>query len=116
MIDRDHDLPIPREAKLLSISRGSVYYLTRPVSDINLALMRKIDGLHLEHSCRGALMQRRILQREGVAVSRRHVATLMQRIDIEALCPQPGISMAHLGLKIYPYMLRKPVFACANPV
>jgi putative transposase len=85
MIDREHDLPITRQAQLLNICRGSVYYLPRPVGDANLALMRRIDELHLEHPFMGARMLRRMLQREGVTV-RRHVATLMQRMDIEALC------------------------------
>lgn len=56
MIDRDHDLPITHQAKLLNISRGSVYYLPRPISDADLALMRKIDELHLEHPFMGARM------------------------------------------------------------
>ena len=116
MIDRDHDLPITRQAKLLNISRGSVYYLPRPVSDADLALMRRIDELHLEHPFMGARMLRRMLQREGVTVGRRHVATLMQRMDIEALCPQPGTSKAHPGHKIYPYLLRKLSITRSNQV
>jgi putative transposase len=116
MIDRDHDLPITRQAKLLNISRGSVYYLPRPVSDADLALMRRIDELHLEHPFMGARMLRRMLQREGVTVGRRHVATLMQRMDIEALCPQPGTSKAHPGHKIYPYLLRKLAITRSNQV
>ena len=116
MIDRDHDLPITRQAKLLNISRGSVYYLPRPVSDADLALMRRIDELHLEHPFMGARMLRRMLQREGVTVGRRHVATLMQRMDIEALCPQPGTSKAHPGHKIYPYLLHKLAITRSNQV
>ena len=44
MIDRQHDLPITRQAQLLGMSRGTVYYLPRPVSDADLALMRRIDN------------------------------------------------------------------------
>jgi putative transposase len=73
MIDRDHDLPITRQAELLAISRGSVYYLPRPVSDADLALMRRIDELHLEHPFMGARMLRAQLHREGVHVGRRHI-------------------------------------------
>jgi len=116
MIDRDHDLPITRQAKLLNISRGCVYYLPRPVSDADLALMRRIDELHLEHPFMGARMLRRMLRREGVTVGRRHVATLMQRMDIQALCPQPGTSKAHPGHKIYPYLLRKLAITRSNQV
>ncbi|MBU3739582.1 MAG: IS3 family transposase [Rhodoferax sp.] len=116
MIDRSHDLSVTRQAKLLGISRGAVYYLPRPVSDADLALMRRIDELHLEHPFMGARMLRRMLLREGVSVGRRHVTTLMQRMDIEALCPQPGTSKAHPGHKIYPYLLRKLVIARSNQV
>ena len=48
MIDREHDLPITKQAEVLRISRGSVYYLPRPVSAADLALMRRLDRLHLE--------------------------------------------------------------------
>ena len=61
MIDRDHDLSITRQAELLGMSRGSVYYLPRPVSDADLVLMRRIDELHLEHPFMGARMLRRQL-------------------------------------------------------
>ncbi len=66
MIDRTHDLTITRQAKLLEISRGSVYYLPRTVSAGDLALMRRIDELHLEHPFMGARMLRDHLRREGV--------------------------------------------------
>jgi putative transposase len=48
MIDRDHHLTVTRQAELLGMSRGSVYYLPRPPSAADLALMRRIDELHLE--------------------------------------------------------------------
>jgi putative transposase len=116
MIDRSHDLSITRQAGLLGMSRGMVYYLPRPVSDADLALMRRIDELHLEHPFMGARMLRRQLVRAGVCVGRRHVATLMCRMGIEALAPQPGTSKAQPGHKIYPYLLRKLAVVRANQV
>ena len=116
MIDRDHDLPITRQAQLLGMSRGSVYYLPRPVSEADLALMRRIDALHLDHPFMGARFLRRMLRREGFTVGRRHVGTLMERMGIEALCPQPGTSKAHPGHKIYPYLLRKLAISRSNQV
>ena len=92
MIDRKHELSISAQAKLLGISRGTVYYLPRPVSDADLALMRRIDELHLQHPFMGARMLRDQLAREGVHVGRRHLRTLMKRMGIEALAPQPGTS------------------------
>jgi len=65
MIDRNHDLPISRQAKILNISRGSVYYKPRPAAD---PLMRRIDELHLEFWFAGSRMLRDLLNREGVLV------------------------------------------------
>jgi len=116
MIDKNHDLPITRQAQLLGISRGSVYYLARAVSQADLDLMRKIDQLHLAHPFMGARMLRNQLKRDGVSVGRRHVATLMRRMGIEALAPQPGTSKAAPGNKIYPYLLRNLAISRANQV
>jgi putative transposase len=82
MIDRSHDLPIARQAAALGISRGSVYYLPRPVSVPDLVLMRRIDALHLEFPFAGSRMLRDLLAAEGIAVGRLHVATLMKRMGI----------------------------------
>ena len=116
MIDRDHKLSMTRQAKLLNISRGTVYYLPKPVSPADLALMRKIDELHLEHPFMGARMLRDQLARQGICVGRRHIRTLMLGMGIEALAPQPGTSKAAPGHKVYPYLLRKLAINCANQV
>ena len=116
MIDRDHRLSITRQAELLDISRGTVYYLPRPVSAADLALMRKIDALHLEHPFMGARMLRDQLRRQGIDAGRRHIRTLMYRMGIEALAPQPGTSQAAPGHKIHPYLLRNLAITRANQV
>jgi putative transposase len=106
MIDRAHDLPITRQAEVLNISRGSVYYLPRPVSAGDLALMRRIDELHLELPFAGSRMLRGLLAAEGSRVGRRHVKTLMRRMGIEALYRRPRTTKPEPGHKIYPYLLR----------
>ena len=116
MIDRDHKLPIARQAKLLKLSRGSVYYLPKPVSQADLALMRRIDELHLKHPFMGTRMLRDQLALEGTHAGRRHIGTLMRRMGIEALAPQPGTSKAAPGNNIYPYLLRKLSIVRANQV
>ena len=116
MIDRNHSLSISRQAELLDISRGAVYYQPRPISDADLALMRRIDELHLQHPFMGARMLRRMLAQEGIQVGRRRIGTLMKRMGIEALAPQPGTSKAHPGHKIYPYLLRNLAVIRANQV
>jgi putative transposase len=106
MIDRGHDLSISRQAKVLGVSRGSVYYLARPVSAADLAIMRRIDELHLEWPFAGSRMLRDLLNQEGIAIGRRHVATLMKRMGIEAIYRRPNTSKPAPGHKIYPYLLR----------
>jgi putative transposase len=106
MIDRTHVLPISRQAKVLNISRGTVYYQPRPVSPKDLRVMRRIDELHLERPFAGARMLRDFLDREGIAVGRRHVATLMKRMGIEAIYRRRDTSKPAPGHKIYPYLLR----------
>ena len=112
MIDGNHALSISRQAQLAGISRGSVYYLPRPVNLSVLMLMRRIDQLHLEHPFMGARMLRDQLNREG----RKHVGTLMKRMGIEALYRKPGTSKKHPGHEIYPYLLRGLAINRANQV
>ena len=106
MIDRSHSLPVTRQAQTLGISRGSVYYRPRPVSEAGLALMRRIDALHLEHPFAGSRMLRDMLRQDGVLSGRRHVATLMRRMGIEALYRKPNTSRRHPCHSVYPYLLR----------
>jgi putative transposase len=105
MIDREHDLSITKQAKALNISRGSVYYLPRPVSAADLAVMRRMDELHLELPFAGSRMLRDLLNAEGIVIGRRHVATLMKRMGIEAIYRAPNTSKPAPGHKIYPYLL-----------
>jgi putative transposase len=106
MIDREHDLPITKQAEVLRISRGSVYYLPRPASAADLALMRRLDQLHLEFPFAGSRMLRGLVAAEGCKVGRRHVKTQMQRMGIEALYRRPRTTKPEPGHKIYPYLLR----------
>ncbi len=116
MIDRKHQLAISRQAKLLNICRGSVYYRARPTSKADLELMRRIDELHLEHPFMGARMLRDQLNRLGFKVGRRHVSRLMKKMGIEALYQKPRTSKTHPTHKIYPYLLRGKVITRVNQV
>src|SRR5271165_2628046 len=106
MIDRRHAFPINGQARMLGLSRSTVYYKPRPVSAEDLKLMRRIDELHLDYPFAGARMLRDLLRREGVVVGRLHVATLMKRMGIEALYRRPNTSKPAPGHKIHPYLLR----------
>lgn len=120
MIDRTHKLPITKQARALGISRGVIYYQPRPVPVRDLALMRRIDELHLEFPFAGARMLRRLLQKhypqEFPGVGRRHVAALMRQTGIAAICPQPGTSRRHRAHPVFPYLLRHRAITQPNEV
>jgi putative transposase len=116
MIDRTHRLPLTRQAEALGISRGVVYYVPRPMAAWDLALMRRIDALHLDFPFAGARMLRRLLRAEFPGVGRRRIGTLMQHMGIAAVCPQPGTSRRHRAHPVYPYLLRHRSITLPNDV
>jgi len=105
MIDPEHDLPIQQQAKVLEISRSTVYYEPRPISDEDLWLMRRIDELHLSYPFAGSRMLRGLLWQQGLGVGRRHIKTLMRKMGIEAIYRKPNTSKPAPGHRIYPYLL-----------
>ena len=106
MIDREHDLALTRQAKILKLSRSGLYYRPRPVPPADLAVMRRIDELHLDCPFAGSRMLRDLLRGEGVEIGRQRVARMMKRMGIEALYRRPNTSKPTPGHKIYPYLLR----------
>lgn len=116
MIDRDHGLSLGRQAKVLGISRSSIYYLPRLTSEADLALMRRIDELHLEYPFAGSRMLKGLLQAKGHKVGRLHVSTLMKRMGIEALHRRPNTSKPAPDHKMYPYLLRNLAVTGPNQV
>jgi len=105
MIERGAEVPVTRQAELLGLSRSSVYYTPRPLPERDLRLMRRIDELHLELPFYGSRKLAEQLRREGHAIGRRHVATLMRRMGIEALYRRPRTSLPARAAAIYPYLL-----------
>ena len=116
MIDLAHGLPVLRQAELLALSRSNVYYLPRPVPESDLALMRRIDELHLNFPFAGSRMLRDLLRLEGFAVGRKHVRTLMAKLGITAIYRKPRTSTPHPAHRIYPYLLRDLVIDRPNQV
>jgi len=100
----------------LQISRGSVYYLPRPVSSADLAIMQRLDRLHLEYPFAGSRMLRGLRALQGCKIGRRHVKTLMRRMGIEALYRHPRTTKPEPGHKIYPYLLRGMAITRPNQV
>jgi putative transposase len=116
MIDAAHAVPITHQAKLPELSRASVYYLPRSTPASDLALMRRIDELHLNHPFAGSRMLRDLLGGEAYSVGCRHMARLMNTMDIEALYRRPHTSHRHAAHPIYPYLLRNRVVERPNEV
>ena len=116
MIDPSAKLPVVRQCALLDLSRSTAYYTPQPVSASDLALMRRIDELHLNHPFDGARMLRDFLRQEGLNVGRRHVSTLMGKMGIEALYRRPNTSRKHPQNPVFPYLLRGLTIDRANQV
>lgn len=116
MTNRDHKLSLTRQADLLGISRGSLYYEPRPTSDDDLKLMRRIDELHMEYPFAGSRMMKGLLRQEGFTTGRLHLATCMKRMGIQALYRRPNTSKPAPGHKVFPYLLRKLAVTRPNQV
>jgi putative transposase len=101
---------------LLDLSRASLYYKPKPVSERDLKLMRRIDELHLELPFTGARMLRDLLNREGLKVGRKHVTTLMRRMGIEAIYRRKNTSRPHPEHTVFPYLLRNLLIDRPNQV
>ncbi len=116
MIDRTHELPVVRQCHILALSRSTAYYQPQPVSDADLALMRRIDELHLAYPFAGARMLRDLLRREGYTIGRKRVRTLMTRMGINAVYRKPHTSQRHPAHRVYPYLLRHLEITRSNHV
>ena len=116
MIDRTHDLPVVRQCWILQLARSSAYYMPASISPADLALMRRIDELHLEYPFAGSRMLRDMLKQEGHAIGRKHVQSLMKKMGIEALYRKPNTSRRHAAHPIYPYLLRNLTIDRPNQV
>jgi putative transposase len=116
MMNRSHTLPVTKQAKALGISRGSVYYRPKPVSEYDQGLMTRMDRLHMEWPFAGARMLRDLLRQEGLTVGRKHVATLMRRMGLEALYQKPKTTQRHPAHQVYPYLLRHLAITRVNHV
>ena len=106
MVDRGCGLSLSRQCELLDVSRSSQYYEPLGESAANLALMRRLDELHLEHPFYGSRQMARHLRREGVVAGRHRVRRLMRLMGMEAIYRRPRTSAANPEHRVYPYLLR----------
>jgi putative transposase len=97
---------VRQQCELLGISRGAYYYEPRPESAENLAILRRLDELHLERPVYGSLRLAAQLRREGWEVNRKRVMRLMALMGMAAIYPKKATSQPGEGHQIYPYLLR----------
>jgi putative transposase len=116
MIDRSHRLSLTRQARLLALSRSSVYYQPVGTSEHDLDLMAAIDEIHTELPFYGARRIRDELLGRGFSVGRQHVTTLMRQMGMEPLWPKRRTTKPAPGHKIYPYLLRNREITRAGEV
>ena len=100
MIDRTHNLSVVRQCEILQLARSTAYYTPKPTSPEDLALMRRIDELHLEYPFAGSRMLRDQLRNEGQAVGRQRIRRLMRQMGIEALYRKPNTSRRILARRL----------------
>jgi putative transposase len=106
MIAPGSALSIARQAKLLSVSRSSIYYRPKPESSEELDLLKRLDELFTENPMYGSRRLQVMLKRDGILVGRRRIRGLMKKLGLWAVGPKPNTSKPHPEHKIYPYLLR----------
>jgi len=107
LVDRDDpDVPVVNQCRLLKIARSTLYYRPVPVSSDDLAVMRRMDELHLAWPFYGSRRMAAVLRREGWAMNRKRAKRLMKTMGIEAIYQKPNTSKGHPDHKVYPYLLR----------
>jgi putative transposase len=116
MIQPNAELSIARQAKLLGVSRSSVYYCPKPDSAEELDLLKRLDEIFTENPMYGSRRLQAMLKREGVLVGRRRIRGLMRKLGLWAITPKPNTSKSHPEHKIYPYLLRDMTIDQANQV
>ncbi len=117
MVEREHPkLPIVRQCALLGVSRSSLYYRPRAVSEEDLSLMGEIDRQYLETPFYGSRRMKAWLERRGIQVSRKRVQRLMRIMGLRAIYRRPGTSRPAPERWVYPYLLRNPRITRPNQV
>ena len=117
LVDHDHPgLPVVVQCRLLKIARSTLYYRAVPVSADDLAVMRRMDELHLAWPFYGSRRMAAVLGREGWQVNRKRAKRLMRVLAIEAIYQKPNTSKGHPDHKVYPYLLRGLIIDRPNQV
>ncbi len=106
LVDGGETMSLREQCELLGISRSGYYYESRPESAGNLAIMRRLDELHVANPVFGSRRLTILLEREGLLVNRKRVMRLLQVMGIEAIYAKARTSDPGAGHRIYPYLLK----------
>ena len=110
------NLSVRKQCELLGVSRSSLYYQPVDQDPEELALMRRMDEIHLKHPAFGSRMMREALKAEGLTVNRKRIQRLMRLMDLESLAPKPRTSKPTAEHPVFPYLLRKLKITRVNQV
>ena len=116
LVEAEAPLSMRRQCNLLGVNRSSLYYEPVEPNAEELALMRRMDALHLRHPFFGSRMMTQTLKAAGVEVNRKRVQRLMRVMDLESTAPKPNTSKPAPEHVLYPYLLRNLKISRVNQV
>ena len=105
-----------RQCELLAVTRSSVYYEPVEPDAEALALMRRIDKLHLKYPFFGSRMITQTLKAADTVINRKRVQRLMRVMGLESTAPTPSTSVPAPDHAVYPYLLRGVTISRTNHV
>ena len=109
MIQADHPLAVTRRCELLDVARSTVYYRPTGISAEDLALMRRLDEIHLARPFYGSRRLRDELETQGHPVNRKRVQRLVRQMGLCALYPKPRTSQPAVGHTVVSVPAQGPV-------
>ena len=116
LVESGTQLSMRRQCELLGVNRSSLYYEPVEPDAEELALMRRMDALHLKHPFFGSRMMTQTLKAEGRQVNRKRIQRLMRVMDLESTAPKPKTSKPSPEHVVYPYLLRNLEISRVNQV
>ena len=116
LVEANGEPSMRRQCELLGVNRSSLYYEPVEPDAEELALMRRMDELHLKYPFYGSRKVARTLKAEGVVVNRKRVQRLMRLMGLESTAPKPNTSKPAPEHAVYPYLLRNLKVSRVNQV
>jgi len=116
MVESSSELTIKQQAHLLSLSRASIYYKAKEISEEEIKIKHRIDQIYTKWPFYGSRRIRVELDREGIKINRKTVQRHMREMAIEGISPGPNLSKRNQEHKVYPYLLRNKEIRQVNEV